>query len=766
MMTVSSTSDAPVPTPDAAGLIVPLAAARDIALVGSKAARLGELAAHHPVPAGFVIALPASRAFAAAAGLTTSSTSAAVLAAQVPEHIVLAIRAALAALGDGPVAVRSSAVAEDREGTSYAGIYESVLDVRGAEAVLAAVKQVWASACSDRVRAYDRLGKGVEGMAVIVQRLVPADAAGVAFTADPVTGARDTAIVSAVRGLGEALVSGTTSAEEWRIDGDEAIRVRDRGVLEPRMARMIAALARAVEARAGTPQDIEWAIANGEVALLQARPLTAVPDEARWDVPWGGWMRNFRLGEWIGDPVTPAFESWLLTDVERGMHAHVEKLFGFTYPRPEHLVINGWYFYGGFNISGPRLRDKLSLLYKIPWSMVKMLFNFRACAGLNPPTAHLGFDWGVREWRERLWPAYQELVAQAETAVRTAPIGELPGWIDQLGARAGRNFASVIAVGGYAAKCELPLAKFWKKHLAALDGSWLALVRSGETVAPAAHDVQGLDWFHPTLGDLGLEAKPPSPEVHARVLAERDALEARARDALGKPRLIKKLDKLLAEARRAHAVREEQARAMTLAWPALRVAIRRIGAHLVERGVLASIDQVFFCDKTELLAALGGAGAHLALLADQRRATWERQRRLAVPLVVGKLPGFFAKAFAEIDALLGRDAAPVEGVLRGMPGSPGRVTGKVRVLHDAADIDQLEPGEILIAPVTTPAWTPAFARAAAVITDTGSIASHASIVAREYGIPAVVATGDATTRFRDGQLVEVDGAAATIRIVS
>lgn len=109
-----------------------------------------------------------------------------------------------------------------------------------------------------------------------------------------------------------------------------------------------------------------------------------------------------------------------------------------------------------------------------------------------------------------------------------------------------------------------------------------------------------------------------------------------------------------------------------------------------------------------------------------------------------------------IDELLA-DPRAETAALRGMPGSPGRITGRVRILRSMDELGRLEKGEILVSPVTTPGWTPAFSRAAAVITDTGSIASHASIVAREYGIPAVVATGNATSTLHDGQLVTVDG---------
>jgi phosphoenolpyruvate synthase/pyruvate phosphate dikinase len=114
-----------------------------------------------------------------------------------------------------------------------------------------------------------------------------------------------------------------------------------------------------------------------------------------------------------------------------------------------------------------------------------------------------------------------------------------------------------------------------------------------------------------------------------------------------------------------------------------------------------------------------------------------------------------------VDAV--RTGGPVaEGAIVEQPASPGRATGTVRIVHGPADFDRFQPGEVLVARATAPAWTPLFARAVAVVTDGGTLAAHASLVAREYGIPAVVATGDATTRLHDGQQVTVDGGAGTV----
>ena len=137
------------------------------------------------------------------------------------------------------------------------------------------------------------------------------------------------------------------------------------------------------------------------------------------------------------------------------------------------------------------------------------------------------------------------------------------------------------------------------------------------------------------------------------------------------------------------------------------------------------------------------------------------RRRLAPPLVIGTMSALQRKAFVGMQQpFVG--AGREDATLRGLPASPGRATGRVRVVHGPDEFSLLGDGEVLVAPATNPGWTPLFARASAVVTDTGSIMAHASLVAREYAIPAVVGTADATRRLRDGQLVTVDGSAGTV----
>jgi pyruvate,water dikinase len=216
----------------------------------------------------------------------------------------------LDALGDGPLAVRSSSVAEDLPDASFAGQYVSVLGVRGVHAVMAALARVRESATSQRALSYG--GGQAAGMAVLVQRLVEGEASGVAFSANPITGNRDEVLITATRGLGEALVSGEVSGDEWTVEGDDARLVAGtQAAIDAGTAHRIAELARRVEAHLGHPADIEWTVQAGRLALLQARPITVLPTPPARRRRRGGCSRSWR--EWsqrcAGSCVDPV-RSW------------------------------------------------------------------------------------------------------------------------------------------------------------------------------------------------------------------------------------------------------------------------------------------------------------------------------------------------------------------------------------------------------------------------------------------------------------------------
>jgi pyruvate,water dikinase len=272
--------------------------------------------------------------------------------------------------------------------------------------------------------------------------------------------------------------------------------------------------------------------------------------------------------------------------------------------------------------------------------------------------------------------------------------------------------------------------------------------------------VVSLDWWH-APSPLA-ETAATAAKQHAAVVERRRAAEEAAFRVLAPaPRRLRAFRKLLAAAQHLASLREEQVPGLTIGWPVMRRAVLRIGEAIAARGVIADPEDVFFLTRDEVLSALNGSGLAATVHVDERRARRDEQGELMAPLMVGRMTRMMKWLWEKMPRLVG--AVPSDRALvSGTPASPGRATGLVRILRGHRDFEQLQPGEILVAPLTAPAWTPLFTRAAGVVTDVGSLASHASIIAREYGIPAVVGCGDATARLQTGMRVTVDGTTGNV----
>ena len=718
--------------------------------IGGKAAVLARLlTAGFPVPPGFVIT---EDAFARAV-----------------QDLDGAIAVAAAGLGGaGLFAVRSSAAAEDLADASYAGLYETFLNVPAA-GLAAAVRRCRAAAEAPRVSTYQQhrtaaAGAGL-GMAVLVQPIIPADTAGVAFTADPVTGDRDLIVITAVRGLGDRLVDGQAAGDQWTVHADriQHHRVTER-TIDAEQAAEIADLARRVEAQTGVPQDIEWAYAGRHLWLLQARPMTALPDPVTWEPPGPGlWQRNFRLGEWLPEPVTPLFADWLLPYLDMGFADGMRATAGTAFEFPN-AIINGWFYATPTPAITPN--RLLRAVVSTRGHLLAFMFHTLVQPMRNPPAAGAGVLAALdRRWRERLLPEYVALIGDGQTRLWTTVPQHLTGLVEEIGRTAGVHLWYLAIVGGAAWKMESALARFARRHLPGVLPDGVAVLLSGlagGTDDPPEHAVTSLDWYHRTVGELPTSAttgSPPQQQPAGRAAA-RQAAEHACRTALaGRRRLLRRFTALLAVTRRYASIREEQARALSLGWPLLRHTAKRLGDSLHSTGVIADADDVYFLTHAELTAALSADPPRLSDVVAARRAEWRRQRRLAAPLSLGPTPRFLSHVLAGAHA---RPPGTPENVIVGQAASPGRATGPVRVIHGPDEFDQLDAGDILVAPTTTPAWTILLARAAAVVSDGGTLAAHASLIAREYAIPAVVATGDATRRLSNGQIVTVDGTTGTV----
>jgi pyruvate,water dikinase len=382
-------------------------------------------------------------------------------------------------------------------------------------------------------------------MAVLVQEMVDTVSAGVAFTAHPVTGDFDQTVVTAVAGLGDRLVSGEAVGEEWTITRHAATLTRpirtDLPVLAAGQAQAVADLARSLAERYGRAQDIEWAIDGaGRLWLLQARPMTAVPEPVSWTAPGPGlWMRNFRLGEWLPEAVTPLFATWLLPVLEGGyldgMHATVEVRVPFRY-----ALVNGWY-YNTPPIPSPRLLARV--LWQGRGHAVKILFNALIRVSRNPAAADRAVLSDLhRQWREVQLPGYRQGVADADAEAPTAPPDRLVQLIDTLGRDAGIYLWYLAIVGGSAWKMEACLTRFARQHLHDMlpdeQGGAQVLLRGlpGTQPVDVGHAVLSADWY-----PVASELSRPSPtagsrERHAKLAEQRAAAEQACRTKLAQQR--------------------------------------------------------------------------------------------------------------------------------------------------------------------------------------------------------------------------------------
>ena len=708
------------------------AAAADPAVAGSKAAGLAvALAAGFPVPAGFVVPVDED----------TDDAELVAAAASVADRL----------------AVRSSAVAEDLAGASFAGMYESYLDVPPKE-VPEAVRRCRGSADTARVAAYRPVGTEA-GVAVLAQAMVAAKASGVAFTADPVTGDRNMAAVPAGTRVAPAHGGGEVTGESWRVTGGRATTAAPADVLTAAQAAAVADTAHRLEQLFGSPQEVEWAIAADTVQVIQARPMTALPDHVTWTPPGPGlWACNFRLGEWLPDPVTPLFGDWLLPAFDAGFRAAMHDTAGATVGFPYGLV-HGWYY----ATPNPQIAEIPAAVVRSRGKLLEFMLKTVVLPSRRPDRADPLLDRLYRNWRDRLLPDHHRFT---DLRVEDRPLAELPSLIEQVVRMAGYHFWYLTVVGGAAWKIEQALRRFMDRHH--LDSSDAARLLSGlgpaqtalVQTAPDPHAVHSLDWFFPTAGESTAtspqapSAKGPSP--HAQV--ERLQLEQRCAGRLrGRPHLLTQWTTLLALAQKYARIREEQAENLTLGWPLLRACARQLGEELTDTGTLDDPGLVFFLTRIELDQA-----TPLTDTARRRQQQWQRQRRLTPPLTIGTPPPLIGRHLAETVGAGSNSTTDTQ--IHGQPASPGRATGPARIVRSLDDFTKVTAGDVIVATATTPAWTPLFRLAAAVVTDRGTAAAHASLIAREYGIPAVVATNDATHRITGGAHITVDGSRGIVTI--
>lgn len=652
---------------------------------------------------------------------------------------------------DRRFAVRSSAIGEDGVTASMAGRYRSFLNVE-ASAVLDAIRRCRAHAAAESL--------SIEPIPVLVQVMVEAQVAGVAFSADPITGDRNTVVVEGVRGLADRLVAGREPGDEFEVAGRRVRQRRSFGHEIPRsIVREAARLAVAASEAFGDPQDVEWASDGDRLWMIQSRPITALPPAADWSISERGvFHRGFRFGEWISEPVTPLFESWLLTTMERTLHEVHRREVGQFGPEPHHVIVNGWYFYSLNFLPVPGG----SLLRSLPRVLRNAITAPRRVAVMFPQTVRAGYPTYEADWRNELHPRFVAAVDQADAQLVRASGIALVELVDRLAALCGEYFASIAVVAGSTYKVETLLGQLWNRRLRDRLGFGFqeTLIGLHGPIVSGQPLLASLDWAVPVETATG-----ENEDRRSELAARRESALAAARRALGTAsRVRRQFDDLVAHAQHLQPIREEQMAGLARAWPVMRTAVLALANELRNEGVLEQADDVFFMTKAELEQALrSGQPMHGTIT--KRRADHHRASQLVPPETVGQMPMMTKVAFATTNRAVGAKGRR-DALLTGVPASAGTATGTARLVRTTQDLAKVGVGDVIVSPITAPAWTPALARAAALVTDIGSGLAHGSIMAREFGIPAVVGTGDATRRVADGTLITVNGTDGSVHLAS
>jgi phosphohistidine swiveling domain-containing protein len=857
----------------------------DVDVAGGKGANLGELTrAGLPVPQGFVLTTAAYREFVRSSGIGDQVLTLAALppdaepgayeepsarirelfrSVAVPDAIAKEVLDARLPLGDTPVAVRSSATAEDLEGASFAGQQDTYLNVRGADALLTAVRDCWASLWTARAMAYrarQAIDPSAVALAVVVQRMVDADAAGVMFTANPTNGRRNETVVSAAWGLGESVVSGSVTTDDVvvempsghlrsRTTAEKAVMTvateqgteehavpaaqRGRQVLGDEAIAALARLGARIQDHFGAPQDVEWARADGEFSIVQARPITALPEPEAdaptdWSVPDAkvAYYMRASIVEQLPDPLSPLFADLVDSSVTRSLQALFRELLGEDVVRAGDIglpTVNGYayYRYSRAALTRIMLRSPAALklltasgnhgaqarwrTYSHPrYRHVVESWTARPLDGLTVPELLAGvvelLDAGTEYYTavQTIIPIaatsevvftqfYERLVRRAGNppaatfllGFDSAPIQaekslyDLGRWVrehpelaEDLRTTASSQVVGLLDDGGRPAGIDATTWQDWRTRLQT------HLARHGHTVynldfrnaVPADDPAPLLDTLRFYLGRFDSpSADAPSGggtdpyERQRRTSARREEATAAVLARLDAPRRAT-FTRLLRWAQGAAPVREDALADIGLAWPQLRRMLAELGDRLVAAGTIDRPDDVFWLRREEVL---GDPSARLAGDVEERRALWRGQRRATPPQILPQ-----GSSWERFESLMPAASADQTGpVLRGTGASAGQVTAAARVLAGPEDFGRMRPGDVLVASITTPAWTSLFTMASGVVTDVGGPLSHSSIVAREYGIPAVLGTGVATRRIVDGARIRVDGDAGTVTLL-
>lgn len=799
--------------------------ARDRAKAGGKGAVLAELAGGFDVPEFFVVS---TEAFGPQ-GLLPA--------------VDLTLDSALLELGAGPFAVRSSGVEEDGADAAHSGQFDTRLNV-AADEVRDAIAQVWRSGFSDNLSAY-RQAHGLSGEpqppAVVIQRMVPATFAGVAFTADPVNGDLDVVVISAIAGLGDRLVSGEEDGETWHVRRDRVIAPAD-PVLTPGQARAVADLARRVGAHYGRPQDVEWAFEGQRLFLLQSRPITTLPSYEPdaigiWDnsnivesYPGVVSPFTFTFARRIYGHVYRAFSAMMgvPADAIADQRATFDTMLGRVHGRVYYNLL-AWYralsLFPGFKANRAFMEQMMGVGEPLPAALAERI----------APGGHSAWDRIVDRLRlagvlarlvvynfllpgviARFYDRLNSALAESDADIEALSATQLASRYRMLETRLLERWDAPL-INDFLCMIAFGASRKAMEAWAGADGLALhsdIMIGQGDIVSAeparriremgdqargrpelidrlAVGDVEAVrenerlgplfDSYIARFGDrcteeLKLESvtlhEDPRPLLSSVAAAARaqpraTRLEETAKATHGRMRTLfanRPVKRVAASALATWAKarvrdRENLRFERTRLFGRVRRIARTSGRRLMEAGLLDAETDIFLLTVEEWLGAVEGGvpDRSLKALAYLRKTEMEQDSARADPPERLTIRGGFLLGLPSAEAAAGVNNGDASDTVRtGQPCCAGVVTARVRVVTDPR-VEALEAGEILVARHTDPGWIAVFANASGVIAERGSLLSHSAIVAREMGVPCVVALKGATGWLKTGDLVRLDG---------
>lgn len=755
-----------------------------------------------------------------------------------PDNLKTEILLTFHALNSPSVAVRSSAIAEDTENASFAGQQESYLNINCDDDLLSAIRSVWASSWSERAIAYRNkltgLTKSIPKISVIVQTMIEPKSSGVMFSIDPITGDTGQVVINSSWGLGTITVSGLQDPDTFIVEkktgkilnthiavkstshvfnktgikeDNVGLRKARLSSLEDSTVKSLTQLAINIEKYFCAPQDIEWAINNSEIYILQSRPIVGMEWVFKENLLWNSPIENSHwsrvsFAEFIPNPSTDFFSTFLLPHIVGAYHQLHKKIWLDQFFKMPFLELINRYLY----------------------IRVDVKLNLKMFVGLvikSIPNIYLA----LKSWDSQALPKLLAICNKYSASdIKHMDSVEIISSVDILCAATAEYWKTIalttwawkIIEGSFAFVYKLLLPNInisYDKLLTGLPSMVWQTERSLEKIAdtytdfslhqriercvnenidfsPENEDKQfledlkfhtdsygfqtsDLDFVSPTIG----ERLSTQTQSLLRLWQSKDSLAGLRASSIEKQRLIcekevlsyfvrfpltrKIFSWLLKITQKSTQRREDINFFLTAAWPTIRLYAHELGQRLIIDKQLEFQEDIFYLTKNEIMNSIHHNKTDEPGLKNkviQRKNLRERLMIVSAPQNIPqyKHKGLIARAFKKFYPEGGYQKNELNK-LKGIPVCKGVVHGHACVVRSVDDFIKFKKGDVLITTTTSPVWTPLFFLASAIVTDVGGVLSHASIVAREFNITAVLGTHSATKRIIDGQTITVDG---------